>query len=1024
MDAQYFRAGVLTILLLALLMGVAAGDPPTISVTKDKEWLVANGTDTGIVSVSVYNGTIPMNGTRVTFAVDNPVYGSFNVSSATTSNGCAAGRFTTAYKSGTAQLLVNVTYRLNEASPEVTEYFQLAQKIDHDVPYKISAYKLKSEGTVATSIPITVWVQDAHDNPIDNRRELEESRLSERVNFTLTGGPEPLGSFYPEGTVNVTRYVNSTGAVDANLTLSIHPGVHNVKAEPEGIPVPKKWTIDGVADGEPWYIVSQVFPESLYQPADGEAMFDIIYTIMDQYGNGLQAKDFNIITTIGENFTLGTNASGMQAIRYGPSTEVGLIEITATTLQNLSVSVTDQVEFVNTSPFNMVFTATPQSMPSADARPTQLATLTALVVDIEGNAIAGEWVRFYILPGSIVYEPTGTVLIDPSLQNGTVSGVTEVWAESDVNGIAYAWLKPCTFISNKSAPGYNASATGHVTVVAEWTNATNVTLPRTQDFTFKNFPYLSAQTIVSASKVAVNDTVDVTLWLRGDGFALLPKPIDAILVCDRSGSMGERDMENLAGTPNSWTRWRAEQEAANVFIRQMNSSTDRLGLVRYNNANNNNVLTPVYAPGSVAFTTISNAINTTSASGYTGTRKALQRAIELMIQTPNPDPAAIRAIVLMTDGEFNYFGDPLARGTGYDSTHTDGSTYYAWSSTTTSKYTYFSGLGGTRTPSGASRYTNQNMTLYAKNNSIVIYTISLSNDISEGSVTWETMDNLAEVTGGKHFHAVSTQELSDVYEQIAGELKNKAGVGTTSDLDFENVEVKNATVPGADVFEYVYVPDASTYTRKWNATTDNYSMRNDTLNWTTNHALSFDIGTMYVNDNWLTTFRLKVLTDGDIHVFGADSIIEFNGGTDWLMVPDTVITAVPNMTTPNTTYGEFTETNITVTHLHDYTYQFNWERHYTGSQTVREYYFISIDGGQQWILIGEQFLSPDQARNTPVGQLIRDLYPYIPYYIPPEGLDIRFEIKSFAEDAPSPRIPRSDPILMNALTDKHYIVLS
>ncbi len=273
-----------------------------------------------------------------------------------------------------------------------------------------------------------------------------------------------------------------------------------------------------------------------------------------------------------------------------------------------------------------------------------------------------------------------------------------------------------------------------------------------------------------------------------------------------------------------------------------------------------------------------------------------------MKNTPMPEgQTPIRAIILMTDGEFNNYGDPLARGIGYNYSQRDSDYKYykdnSWNvDANISHHTWFTGLGGVlKGVSGASVGTNQNMTMYALNNQpLRIYTISLSNAIAPGSVTWNTMDNLANNTGGTHYHATSTAELRNIYTLIAGELKNKAGVNTQATMDFENVIVKNVTVPGADAFNYTYVSGVSTFIHKWNTTYDYQEVRDDTtIFWNTDHLLDFSAGTIYVNDNWLATFRLKAITDGDIHIFGPSSIITFNNGVDTLQVPDTVITVTP-----------------------------------------------------------------------------------------------------------------------------------
>ena len=45
----------------------------------------------------------------------------------------------------------------------------------------------------------------------------------------------------------------------------------------------------------------------------------------------------------------------------------------------------------------------------------------------------------------------------------------------------------------------------------------------------------------------------------------------------------------------------------------------------------------------------------------------------------------------------------------------------------------------------------------------------------------------------------------------------------------------------------------------------------------------------------------------------------------------------------------------------------------TGNQEVSEYYFMSLDGGQQWTLVGDRTLSPGDARNQTVGSFILNI---------------------------------------------------
>jgi hypothetical protein len=1037
-----------------MFTGCAMAVNPIINIGTSKVWVVANGADNDQVTVTIFNGTIPMNGSVVTYSVDNPDFGFFNPASAnisqsapvTTVNGSATVQFNTRTKSGNATIFANIRYKMNETAPEQTAVVSIVQRIDHDTPYKISSYSLRSEGTVGTVDPIYVWVQDAHNNPVDNKREVSEGGTPESVVFSITGQPESSqpapalynsGHFVPEGTSNVTRYVNDSGAVEANLMLATIPGTHNVMATAMfPTQISKKWTIDSQADGDPCYIDCQIFPyaePNPYLPADDSSQFTLIYSLYDKYMNGLQAKTIDITTDLGQVFSFGTNATGQQVFSYGPSPVVAIVNLQATARDNLSVSRTDTIEFVNTTASNMVFTATPLSLPSADVPPAppRVSTLTAHVLDVEGNPVMGETVQFTIPGSSIRYGGANyTAIYPPWLYNGTVTNVTTVTAISDSTGIATVYLMPCVFNSNKSDtnghPPYVPSATGYCSVIATWTAADGTLITDQQDFEFKNYPYLSAKTSLSENEIQVNGTVDVTLYLSGDGFALLPTPIDVQLVCDKSGSMAE----NMAGTQNVNApnrRWDAENASAYVFISKMNASTDRLGLTLFDT--NPSAVTKHLG---TSFSTIQTSIKTATPNGNTGTRKALKLAIDDMAAYPNSNSNAIRAIILMTDGEYNNYGDPLARGIGYDSGHTDShGDYYTgtnWGDGQITEHYFFSGMpspaGVVKGASGANVNTYQNMTRYAISKGLRVYTISLSNGIVVNGSIWNTLENLALCTGGKHYHATSAAQLTDVYTQIAGELKNKAGVNTQSNLSFENIEVKNVTVPGAAAFEYIPLNNVSTHVENWNSTGYHEYWINQSSIWDAFHTFSFNAGTIYIGDYWKVTFRLKALLDGDIHVFDPSSVITFNNdGAQTMPLPDTIIKVIPNATNESGGSGEFIETDINVTPLTNTSFEWQWNRQYTGNQQVSEDYFISFDGGQQWTLIGDKLLSPGDARNQTVGSFIWDVRNLLSPEEIAAGFTVDFKIKAFAQDAPSPRTPRSPPIIRNMLTNTQYITL-
>ena len=60
--------------------------------------------------------------------------------------------------------------------------------------------------------------------------------------------------------------------------------------------------------------------------------------------------------------------------------------------------------------------------------------------------------------------------------------------------------------------------------------------------------------------------------------------------------------------------------------------------------------------------------------------------------------------------------------------------------------------------------------------------------------------------------------------------------------------------------------------------------------WNINRTLHFDIGTMHLDEEYKATYRLQVLKDGNINLFGPGSSIKFLGA-DPMPIPDTYITS-------------------------------------------------------------------------------------------------------------------------------------
>ncbi|HPD74917.1 MAG TPA: hypothetical protein PKZ65_02535, partial [Methanoregulaceae archaeon] len=338
----------------------------------------------------------------------------------------------------------------------------------------------------------------------------------------------------------------------------------------------------------------------------------------------------------------------------------------------------------------------------------------------------------------------------------------------------------------------------------------------------------------------------------------------------------------------------------------------------------------------------------------------------------------VKAIILLSDGDYNFYGDPLARGTK--------STYSADSyGTLTTGYYGYTGLGTGTT-------SNQNMSNYAKNNGIKIYSIGYAEDLSSGGRT--TLRILAEGTGGKYYDATAA-DISAIYTSIAGELKTAAGVNTTMDVVATNVMVNNVSFPGACisedpnvpadcVFKYVPVGGISTYIQYPNGTSVTVDQSGE---WASSGTLSFDIGEIKLGQIWNATFRLKVKKAGNIDLFGDDSKILFDGseGASELGLPYTPITAMENINDTGMNATSLKVYNLGSTmegkNVTDYL-PVTWNLDYTGldsTLTERIYYTSQDLSKNQWILFETRSISSTTSEDSAILD-VRTL-PYGRYYI-------------------------------------------
>jgi len=1010
---------VAVIILLALIGFVQGDDPDPIPDTLlfdqlvTKDWLVANGTDRCTYIVRVLNQSNPIPNLDVQFSVHDPDMGFFTPQNTrTNSEGIAESQFIVKHKSSDVTIVAKVSYSI-DGVPGLIENSTI-QKIDHDTPYRISSYNLVDEKTVGTNTTIQIGLSDRWNNPVDDRRIIETVYFEVGSPSTMTtGDPNSIqAEFLNESastyvkSINVP--VNETGIASATLRLDTRPGANIVYVRPNNMAIPARYfTIQGVADGEPYDLMQSIDPPTLEVPAHMDYLFTITYTMNDQWGNGLANHAILWNTSRDENEIIYTNHLGWAKRTYGPSGYQGTVDISAKPEENQSIVRTATLHFINTTAVDMVLTASPQMMPSGDVPVSSSIPVTAKVVDIMGNPVKNMSVEFTIIH-SASYPEAQTKI--PSFNR--TDNVDTMQAKTNPAGQAIVQFYPGHFETNEllDEPYYDPQASAGCTVRATWVNETEISFNRDITLEWKNFPWISVSTNASPLQVPVNETVDVTVRIVGDGWALQPKPIDVLLLLDNSGSMGTTS-SGLNGT----TALTQSKRAAVNFIDQMEQGKDRVGVIFYDKYTYPDF--SVYVPLTYDLTSVKNQITYYSRSqtdGYhTRTRYALYEGIRLMNEWN--DRKAVRAIIHMTDGQWSMEGDPLARGTGFNFTfgpeeNIPSGLHKIWAGNVVGvedKFRYFDDLGGGVVkkeyksnffPNGQSydpgttgwvddRYqttqnytsktdyyftdatlTNQNMSEYARNSKIRVYSIGFTDSANSANLKY-VLNTISTATGAFYAHASNETALNALYTEIAGKLKEEASVDTSMEISYNEVTIES-TYPGGEVFDYVPIVNKSTYIRSYYKTNGSPigtpSYQNDLPNWTAakDYTLRFNIGTIRLNQVWEATYTLKVKKPGNINLF-ENNAIAFNS-TDNIQqtihLPDVFITAAYNLTNVSISTPILELSNITETRITDYTREWNWTRNYTGEGNLTERYWISVDDGKQWVLVGEKEI-PDAKTN-------------------------------------------------------------
>ena len=980
MNGWTYACLVVGLLLLAAPAGALVSDDITLNT--NKPWLTAGSGETATITVEAVNSSDSISEVVVDFAVDS-AYGSISPTRVVTDNGTATVTFRHGTLSGTVTVTATVSHE--ELGEPLTK--PVEQRIDHAAPYAVTNLSYEQEVTAGGTTEIVVRMVDEYGNVVNDRNVAEE------VSF-MVGSPTG-GAAFVDDTDEISVPVDAAGNVTATLRVDTVAGENMVLVTFPGDIGWRYLTVTGLANGEPSEIYQSVSPRvedpnpNYYPELPLDEQFSITYALYDGYGNPAGDRQIKVnVRSISGSLTSGewfikTNSMGKAQITYGPSVRAGVAEIVATVVDNSSVSCKQKVGFYSADPTGMVLTAVPQTIASRDVKEDIVSYIKAKIVDSKGNPVRNESVAFRL----IGVDDEGCWITDaPWISSGSLtSGVndTPLVAMTDDEGFAIIDFHPGAFTRNMSDSRYSYMASGSATIRAVWEDKQEDTT-----VSFRNYPYLSVNVTVEPQVVKVNESVNVTIQLIGDGWALQKRPIDVVLCTDRSGSMLKNTTTD-SGYSSRDPEW-LEQEsvddrmvhamrAAKTFVSQMQSSKDRIGLVSFGQDGTANldsyssrywagndyvyeyhfkeewswkkwdwVITeewwqwdPDYSdnPGYITehyinsqdysgpatrdlgltsnYKDVNETVEKWLPCGGTPMREGLYESVRMIKENPRTgDP--VKAIVLLTDGEYSTNQNPEGGGNNVS-------------------------LGD-----GVGR---GSVIEYAKRNNIKIFTIALGNEPSH-----DELQRYANQTCGTFYSATAGDDLTQVYADIATKLQEAAAVNTTMDLAFDNVTI-NST-PTEDVFEYVYdsehPPVSTQMVKYW---TDNKTTiwgpmcENQSGDWGGDQTLTFNAGDIYLYQTWETTFRLKVLKEGNIDIFGNDSVIHFNGtvGETELGLPHTFITASLNLSETDIGAADMWLTRKSLNTTDDPGILVpSWGLNYTGNRSVTQKIMYQFSQDSIW----------------------------------------------------------------------------
>ncbi|MDO8872279.1 MAG: hypothetical protein Q7V05_06065 [Methanoregula sp.] len=811
------NAEIFIIICVLFLVGTAgASDTSNISISKD--WVIANGVDQSTITVNVQNTSGPINGATVSFMVNNPVYGTMSPATVTTGpSGLVASTFTVNKKSGTAIITATINY--NDGGTSVTATKTVSQNIDHDI---LSPTFTPATGIVGQEIPFNLSITDQWGNPIDNRRSDDTVSLS-------VSCPMPNDCVFVGYGHSFSSRPDLNGNLMLPLQLGTKTGLTTIVMSPVQDLSQQVFMIDTMA-GDPILtadVSPAAVPPSLPTVPVNTGVFDFSYTLSDKFGNPIANQPILIQTSLDENLLTKTNAFGQTPVqRYGPKSSVSTVDITATVV-NSTPSITNQftVAFTTAEPKDMTLIVTPQAMGSRDYDPASKADVVVRVLDNFGNPVSGEDITLTL--GSPSYAAGSAIEdIHPYLNS---PGLTSYSGKTDDTGKVTAVFVPGNFTSTESSEG-------SCILTATWASKPSYS-PKSATLTWTNRPYLNVAVSVNPTTVKVNETIDVTIEISGNGKTGKYRPITLVIDEDTSASMKNPSDGGISRVVRA-------ANAAEGFLNSLDASNTRVGLEIFGYEQSIGHM-PIPSDFSLLINNYKNLVCQGNSQGMEDSIRTSYNKIIVATTPGGTHENDVKALIILSDGGSNLANNAL-----------------------------------------------DDLISTAKDNRIHVFVIAYLNN--PGSATAEAnFVRLTQETGGKYYASDNSAEIAGFYVDIEKLIKQLADEDTKMTVSFEKITINGTEYAGSDVYDYIPVGPFSPLQTTINTggrtsiiwPNGTQTVKDQSPEWPN---LQFNVGAIDIGQTWSTTFRIRVKQNGTYNVFGAGTQILLNGKI--MSLPDLPIT--------------------------------------------------------------------------------------------------------------------------------------